>query len=111
LAPADGYNITAFLVGALLFGLGLNFRLSKSSGPPREAAPAVPHSARAAAKSAPPQAGSKPGAPTRPGLLNTIVKGPADKKKTAPAPPKPPAAGGRSQAGKGGAGGQGQGKK
>jgi hypothetical protein len=106
LAPAQGYNIAAFLVGALLFGLGLNFRMAKTSGPPREAHSAAPHSA---AKSGPPHAGSKPGAPKKQGLLNTIVKGPADRKKTAPAPPKPPAGGGgRPPAGKGG---HGQGKK
>jgi hypothetical protein len=101
LVPDSGYNIPAFLVGALLFGLGLNFRMSKPSGRPREAASSESHSA---AKSGPPHGGAQ-----KQGLLNAIVKGPANRKKTAPAPPKPPAGGlggGRPPAGKGGGGGQ-----
>lgn len=94
------FTVTAFLVGALLFGLGLNFRMSKPSGPAREAASGEAH---LAAKSGPPHAGAQ-----KQGLLNAIVKGPANRKKTAPAPPKPPAGalgGGRPPAGKGSAGG------
>jgi hypothetical protein len=98
LVPESGYNITAFLVGALLFGLGLNFRMSKPSGRPHEAASGEAHSV---AKSGPPHAGAQ-----KQGLLNAIVKGPANRKKTAPAPPKPPAGalggGGRPPASKGG---------
>jgi hypothetical protein len=98
---AGGYNITAFLVGALLFGLGLKLRLSKPSRP-REASFSEPHSAP---KSGPPHAGGKPGAPKKQGLVNAIVKGPADRKKTAPAPPKPQfGGGGRPSAGKSGGG-------
>jgi hypothetical protein len=99
------FTVTAFLVGALLFGFGLKLRMTKLSGPPRGAASGEAHSA---AKSGPPHAGAKPGAPKQ-GLLSAIVKGPADRKKTAPAPPKPPAGalgGGRPPAGKGGGGGQ-----
>jgi hypothetical protein len=104
LVPDTGYNITAFLVGALLFGLGLKLRMSKPAGRPHEAASSESH---AAAKSGPPHGGGKPGAPKRQGLLNTISKGPADRKKTAPAPPKPQAGGGgRPPAGKGGGGGK-----
>lgn len=94
LTTPGNYDVSAFLVGALLFGLGLNFRLSKPSGPPREA----PRPADSAPKGGPPGGGGpKPagagGPPKRQGLLSSVLKGPPPKK-TAPAPPKPGGGGG-----------------
>ena len=97
LAPTGSYDVTAFIAGVLLFGLGLNFRLSKSSGPPREAmraaAPAAKSGPKAAGKGGPPKpAGGAPkpagGPPKRQGLLSGILKGPPPTK-TAPKPAGP----------------------
>src|SRR5258708_31564975 len=52
LTSTGSYDINAFVAGVLLFGLGLNFRLSKASGPPREAHKASAPAAKAAAKPA-----------------------------------------------------------
>ena len=94
LTPSGSYDVSAFLVGALLFGLGLKFRMSKSSGPPHEAPRAAAPAPKASGK---PGGGPKPagagGPPKRQGLLAGILKGPPPKK-TAPAPPKPGAGGG-----------------
>jgi hypothetical protein len=81
LAAGGNYDVTAFLVGAVLFGLGLNFRLSKPSGPPPEAPMPAAHSAKAGAKAGPPKAGPPKAAPEKQGLLSTILKGPPPKKK------------------------------
>lgn len=95
IAPPGNYDIAAFLAGALLFGLGLNFRLSKPSHPPHEAplaaAPAHKGAGKPAGKGGPPGSGPKPGGsvgpPKRQGLVSSILKGPPPRK-TAPAPPK-----------------------
>jgi hypothetical protein len=93
LAPSGSYDIPAFIAGVLLFGLGLNFRLSKPSGPPREAAHAAAPMAKAAGK--PAGKGGPPGggAPKRQGLLSSVLKGPPPKK-TAPKPAGPGGGGG-----------------
>ena len=99
LTPTGSYDVTAFVAGVLLFGLGLNFRLSKSSGPPHEApkahAPAAKAGAKPAGKGGPPKAGPPGGAPKpaggppkRQGLLSGILKGPPPTK-TAPKPAGP----------------------
>ena len=85
--PADSFDIPAFLVGAVLLVLGLNFRLSKSaSGPPageRAAAAKSAPAKSAGPKSGPPAGGGgKPGGPKKQGLVNTIMKGPNDKRLT-----------------------------
>jgi hypothetical protein len=100
LTPSGSYDVSAFLVGALLFGVGLKFRMSKSSGAPHEApraaAPAAKAAGRPAGKGGPPKGGPpgggpKPagagGSPKRQGLLASVLKGPPPKK-TAPAPPR-----------------------
>jgi hypothetical protein len=94
-APADGYNIPAFVAGLLLFGLGLNFRLSKSAAPPHHAEPpgAMAHSKPAGKGGG---VGPKPtvaGSIKKQGVVTTIVKGPPPKR-TAPAPPRPGGGGG-----------------
>jgi hypothetical protein len=91
LTPSRTYDVSAFIAGVLLFGLGLNFRLSKSSGPPREAfkaaAPAAKAAGKPAGKGGPPKAGPPGGgAPKRQGLLSNLLKGPPPTK-TAPKPP------------------------
>ena len=93
--PPSHYDVTAFLVGALLFGLGLNFRMSKPSGASHASheAHSVAHTGKPAAKGGPakPAAGGGPpkGAPPKKqSPLAMVFKGPAVKK-TAPAPPKP----------------------
>ena len=102
LTPSGSYDVSAFLVGALLFGLGLKFRMSKSSGPPHEAPRAAAPAPKAAGKAGPPKGGlpgggPKPagagGPPKRQGLLSSILKGPPPKK-TAPGPPRPGGGGG-----------------
>ncbi len=101
IAPPGNYSIPAFLVGALLFGLGLNFRLSKPSGHPHAEAHSAPHAApahKSAAKPAakgglPAHAGPPAAAPKRQGPISGLLKGPPPKK-TAPAAPPPHAGGG-----------------
>jgi hypothetical protein len=102
LTPSSSYDITAFIAGVLLFGLGLNFRLSKSSGPPREAPHPVNAIAKPAAKAGPPKGGKPGGAPKpaggappakRQGMLSSILKGPPPRK-TAPKPGGPGPGGG-----------------
>jgi|SRR5579859_4378530 len=96
LTPTGSYDVTAFIAGVLLFGLGLNFRLSKPSGPPREAhraaAPAAKAGAKPASKGGPPKPTGAPkpagGPPKRQGLLSSILKGPPPTK-TAPKPGGP----------------------
>jgi hypothetical protein len=96
LTPSGSYDVAAFLVGALLFGVGLNFRLSKQSGPhheaPRAAAPAPKAAGKPADKGGPKPAGAG-GPAKRQGLLAGILKGPPPKK-TAPAPPRGAGGGG-----------------
>ena len=100
LAPSGSYDIPAFIAGVLLFGLGLNFRLSKPSGPPREvahaAAPMAKSAGKPAGKGGPPGGGApKPGGgpPKRQGLVSSVLKGPPPKK-TAPKPAGPGGGGG-----------------
>ncbi len=89
LTPPGNYDVRAFLAGALLFGLGLNFRLSKPSGPPHEAHKAAAPAPKGAGKGGPPGGGGpKPGGggpPKRQGPLAGILKGPPPSK-TAPKP-------------------------
>ena len=92
LTPPGNYDLYAFLAGALLFGLGLKFRLSKSAGgPPPAAAPKA--GPKPGGKPAGKPGGGKPGGggpkpggpPKRQGLLSSILKGPPPSK-TAPKP-------------------------
>jgi hypothetical protein len=78
LAPPEEFDARAFLGGVVLVGVGVSFRLSKSRG----VAPAGPPPAAPQAAPAPPDR------PKKRGLFATILKGPANKNKTAPADPK-----------------------
>jgi hypothetical protein len=89
LVAGGNYDVTAFLVGAVLFGLGLNFRLSKPSGPPREAPMPAAQSAKGGAKAGPPKAGQPGGGPPKSqGLVSTLLKGPPPKPGGGGPPPK-----------------------
>ena len=104
LTPPGNYDLYAFLAGALLFGLGLKFRLTKSAAGPPPAAAAPKAGPKPGGKPAggkpggggPPGGGGGPkpgGPPKRQGLLSRILKGPPPSK-TAPRPPGPPGGGG-----------------
>ncbi len=97
IVPSGQYDIPAFLAGALLFGLGLNFRMSKAAAKPHAESHSAAPAHKAAAKGGPPKPGGAPGGgggpPKRQGLLAGILKGPRPRK-TAPAPPRPGGGGG-----------------
>jgi len=103
LAPPESFDSGAFLVGAALIGVGLNFRLSKvrprAGGPPAGGGGAPAAAPRPAALEGAPNA-------KRQGLFGTILHGPANKK-SAPSGGKPGGGGGGGGAGgKGGGGGK-----
>src|SRR6185369_10600539 len=68
LSPTGSYDVTAFIGGVLLFGLGLNFRLSKSTAPPpmKAAAPAPKAAGKPAGKGGPPKGGPPGGGAPKP---------------------------------------------
>jgi hypothetical protein len=103
LAGAEArFDLTAFVAAAVMLTVGVNMRLSKSSDSPL----VTRATSQPAAKAGAPgggggkSAGGKPGGPPKKqGALNTIMKGPANKR----LPPKPPPAaggGGKPPAGK-----------
>src|SRR5260221_9692727 len=70
LAPSGSYDVPAFIGGVLLFGVGLNFRMSKSSGPPHQAATMAKAMGKPAGKPAgkggPPKGGPPGGGAPKP---------------------------------------------